>query len=123
VKVPSPLPDGSLFGAENAGQVLWATQPWMSLNALALGLVAWSILRKRRYTGQVTLWTLLLYSITRYVIEAFRGDTLRGIWLGGLASTSQIISVVAGVFAAAMLVRMRGRSDPLPVHAPRSKTG
>lgn len=121
--MPDPLPDGSLFGSENAGQVLWATQPWMSLNALLLGFVAWSILRKRRYTGQVTLWTLLLYSITRFVIEAFRGDTLRGIWLGGLMSTSQIISVVAGIFAAVMLVRMRGRTDPLPVHPPRPKSG
>lgn len=123
VAVPEPLPDGSLFGSENAGQILWATQPWMSINALILGFVAWRILRKRRYTGQVTLWIVLLYSITRYLIEIFRGDAIRGLWFDGLMSTSQLISLVAGIFAVVMLWKLRGREDPLPVHPVKAKGG
>ena len=120
VRVPSPLPPGSLFGANNEGHVLWATQPWMSINALLLGFIAWRILKKRRYTGQVTYWVLLLYSITRFTIEIFRGDEIRGVWFGGAISTSQLISILAGLFAATMLVKSRGKQDPLPVALPKS---
>jgi hypothetical protein len=42
--VPNPLPEHSLFGAENAGQVLWATQVWMSLNGFLLALLGWRLL-------------------------------------------------------------------------------
>jgi hypothetical protein len=34
--VPDPLPKGSLFGGRERGHVLWATQVWMSGNALML---------------------------------------------------------------------------------------
>ncbi len=111
VKVPDPLPDGSLFGTENAGQYLWATQPWMSLNALVIGLIALAVLKKRRYTGQVLLWTVALYSIGRYTIEVFRGDSIRGLWFDGMMSTSQLISVVAGSIAFLLLIKNRGKRD------------
>jgi phosphatidylglycerol:prolipoprotein diacylglycerol transferase len=111
VHVPDPLPGGSLFGADNAGQVLWATQSWMSLNALLLGFVAWWIFRHQRYAGQTTLWTVVLYSIGRYTIENFRGDKIRGVWFDGAMSTSQLISVLAGLAAVALLFKNRGRRD------------
>lgn len=115
VHVPDPLPEGSLFGAENAGQVLWATQTWMSINALLLGLIAWRLFLRRRYSGQVTLWVIVLYAIGRYVIEMFRGDAIRGLWFDGLMSTSQLISVTAGLVALVMLIKNRGRDDrPFP---------
>jgi phosphatidylglycerol:prolipoprotein diacylglycerol transferase len=116
VEVPDVLPEGSLFGLENAGQVLWATQIWMSLNALLLAFIGYRMLAGRRYAGQVSLWLVLLYSIGRFVIEAFRGDGIRGLWFDGLVSTSQLISVVGFVLAAALLWRFRGRID-----APRPK--
>jgi len=112
LRVPDPLPEGSLFGAENAGQVLWATQTWMSLNALLLGFIGWSIFRRRRYTGQTAQWLVLLYAVGRYAIEAFRGDEIRGVWFGGAMSTSQLISVLAGLVALALLVKNRQRSEP-----------
>jgi phosphatidylglycerol:prolipoprotein diacylglycerol transferase len=114
LRVPDPLPEGSLFGDENRGLLLWATQPWMSLNALFLAWIGWRLLKRRRYAGQVSLWLLLLYSITRFCIESFRGDSARGLWLGGRLSTSQIVSVVCALVAIALLVRFRGRRDPLP---------
>ncbi|MCA8981887.1 MAG: prolipoprotein diacylglyceryl transferase [Planctomycetes bacterium] len=111
VKVPDVLPEGSLFGPENAGQVLWATQIWMSLNALLLAYIGYRILVRRRYAGQVSLWLVLLYSVARFVIEAFRGDGIRGVWFDGLVSTSQLISVVGFVVAAILLWRNRQRVD------------
>ena len=111
VHVPDPLPEGSLFGADNAGEILCATQPWMSVNALLLGFIALWILRRRRYRGQVLLWTLVLYSIGRFTIEAFRGDEIRGLWFNDTISTSQLISAIAGTMALLFLVKNRGRVD------------
>ena len=107
IHVPDPLPVHSLFERELAGQVLWATQPWMTINALLLATIGWLILRRRKYVGQVTVWMVLLYSVTRFTIEHFRGDAVRGIWFGGALSTSQLIAVVSGAVALVVMLRRR----------------
>lgn len=114
IRVPDPLPADSLFGEHNAGRLLYATQIWMSANALCLSLFAWLVLRHRRYAGQVALWVLLGYALTRSTIEHFRGDAVRGLWFGGAISTSQVISLVLGVTCIVLLVKNRGRSDGGP---------
>jgi prolipoprotein diacylglyceryl transferase len=83
----------SLFPHELAGEVLWATQIWMSVNAILVALVAWTVLRHRRWYGQVSALLLVHYSVTRFVIEGFRGDTVRGLWFDGAISTSQLIAI------------------------------
>lgn len=113
LRVPDPLPPHSLFGDENAGRLLWATQPMMSIKALIVACVCLWMLKRRRYEGQVALTGLLLYSVLRFVVEFFRGDTLRGVWFGGTISTSQLISLVAGTLALALLIKFRHRRDPL----------
>ena len=115
IRVPDPLPEASLFGAENAGQVLWATQPWMSINALALGLFGMWMIRRRQYAGQVTLVLLVLYSIGRFTIEGFRGDKIRGLWFDGMFSTSQLVSLVLGSIALILLLVFIKRREPAPV--------
>jgi phosphatidylglycerol:prolipoprotein diacylglycerol transferase len=112
--VPDPLPPHSLFGDENVGQVLWATQPWMALNALWIALLGVWLLKRRHYPGQVALVIVLLYSITRFVIEMFRGDEVRGTWFDGAVSTSQLIAVVAALVSLALLVALRKRRVPWP---------
>jgi len=114
LRVPDPLPQHSLFGAENAGQLLWATQVWMAANGLLLGLAGLALLFRRRYPGQVALVLILGYSITRSLIEIFRGDEVRGVWLGGAVSTSQLISIATGIVAVVLLVGLRRRTgDPV----------
>jgi phosphatidylglycerol:prolipoprotein diacylglycerol transferase len=62
--------------------------------------------RGRPFAGR-TFWSyLLLYAISRFIIEIFRGDE-RGS-LAGL-STSQAVSVVLAPIALVMLLRLRGR--------------
>ncbi|MCP3915590.1 MAG: prolipoprotein diacylglyceryl transferase [bacterium] len=113
VRVPTELPEGSLFTEGNAGQTLWATQIWMSLNALFLALLgAWWIGR-RRYAGQVTLGLFLLYTVGRSAIEVFRGDEVRGVWAGGL-STSQIISIALALVCVVLIFRNRKLRDAVP---------
>jgi phosphatidylglycerol---prolipoprotein diacylglyceryl transferase len=102
----------SLFESELAGKVLWATQPWMSLNALLVSLVAYLVLRRRRWFGQVAGIVLIQYSITRAVIEMFRGDDVRGVWFGGAVSTSQIVAVFGVLAGVAILATARRRPVP-----------
>jgi len=112
IRVPAELPDHSLFGAENAGQVLWATQIWMSFNVLVIALVGTWLLGRRRYPGQVFLVMMLAYSITRGLIEMFRGDAARGFWYG--LSTSQWISLALGLASLAFLIKNRKRREGPP---------
>lgn len=104
----------SLFPHELAGQTLWATQPWMTINAFCIAVVGLYLLPRRRYMGQVSLILIVYYAITRFVIEAFRGDGIRGLWFGDRFSTSQLISIVAGVLALVLYLRLRGRREEVP---------
>ena len=114
LRVPDPLPPESLFGLQNAGQLLWATQPLMSIKALVVAFVGWQVLKRRKYAGQVSLVVLLAYSVLRFGVEMLRGDSVRGLWFDGAISTSQLVSLVVFAFACAMLWRGRHRRDPLP---------
>jgi phosphatidylglycerol:prolipoprotein diacylglycerol transferase len=102
----------SLFEHELAGQVLWATQIWESANAFAVAGIAYLVLRKRRYAGQVSLWVFALYATFRFLTEMCRGDALRGVWFGGQISTSQLISLPVALIAFALLWLHRKRVDP-----------
>ncbi|MCC7011207.1 MAG: prolipoprotein diacylglyceryl transferase [Planctomycetes bacterium] len=114
VRVPNPLPEHSLFGAENAGQLLWATQPMMSIKALIVASLGLWLLKRRRYEGQVALTCLLTYSVLRFTVELFRGDAVRGVWFQGRISTSQMIALVSGSLALALLARNWRRRDEIP---------
>jgi phosphatidylglycerol:prolipoprotein diacylglycerol transferase len=54
---------------------------------------------------------ILLYGLSRFIIEFFRGDD-RGMILG--VSTSQFVSLVAIPLAVAVLLRLRNRALPVP---------
>ncbi|MCP5115628.1 MAG: prolipoprotein diacylglyceryl transferase, partial [bacterium] len=99
----------SLFGSELAGKTLWATQPWMSANALLVALLAVVILKRRRWYGQVAAAVMLYYSISRFTIEYFRGDEIRGMWFGDSISTSQLIAIPGAVIGLVLLARFRKR--------------
>ena len=108
----------SLFDASLAGQTLWATQVWMSLNALVIAAVGWWWLRRRRRDGFVAAWIVLHYSVTRFLIESFRGDEVRGLWFGGAISTSQLIAIPGALLGVWFLVRLRGPREPEPGELP-----
>jgi len=73
---------------------------------LLLALLLTLLWRRRLRPAGTVFWCyLLLYGCGRSVIELWRGDEFRGIWFGGLLSTSQIIGLAAAVFGAVMLLR------------------
>jgi phosphatidylglycerol:prolipoprotein diacylglycerol transferase len=59
-----------------------------------------------------TFWLyLLLYAISRFVIEFYRGDPRGAV---GMFSTSQLISIIIVPLAIVMLVRLRRQKSPEP---------
>ncbi|MHC4375424.1 MAG: prolipoprotein diacylglyceryl transferase [Planctomycetota bacterium] len=98
----------SLFSPAVAGQVVWATQTWMSLGALALYFCGLRWLERRRYPGQVALQLLFTYALWRFTLEFFRGDAVRGLYVDGALSTSQLLSIPLAVCAGIALLRRKG---------------
>lgn len=102
------------------GIPLHPTQIYSSLNEFSLFILLTLIRPWRSFRGQIFLTWLALYSIGRGVIEAFRGDTPRGMWLDGTLSTSQIISVLT--FTAAIYLLFRNRKKyQIGKHADHAK--
>jgi len=63
--------------------------------------------RRQRFRGEVLLAFLVLYGLGRSVVELFRGDVERGLFFGGMVSTSQIVGLTSAVIAGAWWIRMR----------------
>jgi phosphatidylglycerol:prolipoprotein diacylglycerol transferase len=74
--------------------------------------------RGRRFPGRTFWLYMLLYAISRYIIEFFRGDVGRGTVLT-IFSTSQFISVILAPLAIGMLVYLSRRGHPEPKQARR----
>jgi phosphatidylglycerol:prolipoprotein diacylglycerol transferase len=91
------------------GIPLFPSQPLQAANDLAIAAVlTWLWRRRERMAlpqGAVFWWYLVLYGVTRGILEHWRGDVGRGLWFGARLSTSQILSAVAATVGAAMLVR------------------
>jgi phosphatidylglycerol:prolipoprotein diacylglycerol transferase len=82
---------------------VYPTQLFSSFSALLTFLFLTFFLSSRtRFKGQLALAYLLIYSVCRFTIEAFRDDP-RGFWPGGL-STSQGISILVALFAAVLWI-------------------
>lgn len=73
---------------------------------IILGVLLFTERKGRRFAGR-TFWAyLLLYGISRFVIEFYRGDISRGT-IGGALSTSQFVSALLVPLSLAMLVYLR----------------
>lgn len=82
---------------------------------IIFSILVWLAPRKR-FPGQVVLTYAMLYSVTRFGLEFFRGDADRG-FVFGLLSTSQAIAAVLVVAAVFLFLRLR-RREPPPAPAP-----
>jgi phosphatidylglycerol:prolipoprotein diacylglycerol transferase len=77
--------------------------------------------RRKRFDGQVILAYALLYPVIRFAIEFVRDDPRGDVFgltsLTGL-STSQLISLVVGIWALILLIRRRRRANPVNLENP-----
>jgi phosphatidylglycerol:prolipoprotein diacylglycerol transferase len=112
---PTTVPWGITFTSPDAaanvgtplGIPLHPTQLYdAGAELLILVLLLLTERRGRPFAGRTFWLYMLLYAISRFIIEFYRGDE-RGIILG--LSTSQFVSVVIAPLAVLMLLRLGGR--------------
>lgn len=110
------FPDHPLCEAP-AGIGLFPVQLVGMVNGIILSGFLLFLLRKHyKFEGQIILAFMGLYGLTRGLIEFLRGDTIRGVWLGGTISTSQLISIV-GIAVAIILYSQRSKTARLQDHS------
>lgn len=102
------------------GVPLHPTQLYFSLNGFVLLGIVIYVYAHKRFHGQVITVFTALYAVSRFLLEYVRGDAERGFVLGGLLSTSQLISIglffvgVAGYVALDRRHRASGEPDWKP---------
>ncbi len=64
------------------------------------------IRRYKKFEGQLFWIYVLFYAILRFIIEFFRGDSIRGLYFSDTISTSQIIGIGMFLLASFMLWRL-----------------
>lgn len=94
------------------GSPLHPTQLYSALTNFTIFVVLFVFSRHNQITGRV-FWTyVLLYGLTRSIIETLRGD-FRGAEVFGLLSISQALGLLGATVALVMLVRL-SRSGVVP---------
>jgi phosphatidylglycerol:prolipoprotein diacylglycerol transferase len=89
---------------------LLPTQAIQMVNDLLLALLlAWLWRRRIQPAGTVFWIYVVLYSLTRGLIEFWRGDSQRGLYFGDAISTSQLVSLAGLILGLTMLLREFGR--------------
>jgi phosphatidylglycerol:prolipoprotein diacylglycerol transferase len=125
---PTTMPWGITFtdpfAASNVGTPLGVplhpTQIYEAgAELLILGILLLSERGGRGFAGRTFWLYMLLYGVSRFVIEHFRGDE-RGLVFGVL-STSQFISAVIVPLSVGMLVYLSRRTTPDPAAKVRAK--
>jgi len=117
---PTTLPWGITFtdpfAAANVGtplnHPLHPTQLYEAgAELLILGVLLLTEKKGKPFAGRTFWLYILLYAISRYIIEIFRGDPRGSV---GIFSTSQFISIILAPLAIAMLVYLARAQAPAP---------
>ncbi len=110
-----PHPEHFLAADRLTTLPLFPVQLYESFGELAIFIALVVLIRPRKkFHGQVLASWLLLYSVLRTVVELFRGDVERGVYLGlGAGQWTSIAIFAAGV---AVWARAR-RAGPPPARA------
>ena len=119
---PTTLPWGITFtdpfAAANVGTPLGVplhpTQIYEAGAEAILGILLATERKGRPYPGRTFWLYMLLYAISRFIIEFFRGDERGAV---GMFSTSQFISILLAPLAVVMLVYLARRTAPEPKRA------
>jgi phosphatidylglycerol:prolipoprotein diacylglycerol transferase len=96
----------SLINSELIDVPVHPVQLYESAGNFLLALLLAAGLRKKWPAGRVFILYLLLYGISRFIYEIFRGDE-RGTVFGGMLSTSQFLAILTVAVAAALFVYRR----------------
>jgi phosphatidylglycerol:prolipoprotein diacylglycerol transferase len=93
-----------LIGEGMASLPVHPAQLYEAGSNFSLFLVLLLLGRHKTYHGQVSVGWCVLYPLSRFFIETFRGDNYRGV---GILSTSQYLSIALLVFAGGLYFALR----------------
>lgn len=94
---------------------LYPTQVLSAINGFVIFLLLWLYRKKKRFHGELVAICLVVYGITRSLIEILREDPRGFLHLGPLLlSESQVVSAFLLLFAAYVLIVVRRRQTLLP---------
>ncbi|MCC6278351.1 MAG: prolipoprotein diacylglyceryl transferase [Oligoflexia bacterium] len=76
------------------GIPLHPAQLYDAANALIIFAVTFFLRNRKKFTGQLLVVYMFMYSIGRSIVEIYRGDTIRGFVIDPWLSTSQFLSII-----------------------------
>ncbi len=123
---PSSLPWAVTFTDLNAARQvgtpldipLHPSQLYESLAAFLIFFFLLWLAPRKSFQGQVALVYVAVYSVVRFVLEFWRGDAVRGLWLNRTLSTSQLLAIALLIAVAIAFPLLRRRSAPAKPAAP-----
>jgi phosphatidylglycerol:prolipoprotein diacylglycerol transferase len=98
------------FSLAPAGVPLVPSQILEAAAEFAIFIVLVAVRRRKGFDGQIFLLYLVLYSVSRSVLETFRGDSVRGYLIPEILSTSQFISIGLVILAAIVYYSLHQRN-------------
>jgi len=104
------LNEGLLDSTASCSLSVHPTQLYTSFfNFIHFGILL--LIRKRQtFRGQIAMCYLMIYSIGRFILELFRGDSYRGVY--GILSTSQILGILLFAVGLTGYFVLRNRAIP-----------
>jgi phosphatidylglycerol:prolipoprotein diacylglycerol transferase len=93
------------------GMPLFPTQLAESSGEFLIFCILILLRRYKTFDGQLFWLYGLLYAVLRFIIEFFRGDVIRGLYFGGIISTSQIIAIGMFILSGFMIWKLRKASQ------------
>jgi phosphatidylglycerol:prolipoprotein diacylglycerol transferase len=104
-----------LVGPTDPSLPVHPTQLYLAaLNLLTFAVLYFVIRPRKRFHGAVFAWLLILKGVFRSIVEIWRDDE-RGVFFGGVLSTSQLISIPLVALGIWILLRgRRGAADAVP---------
>lgn len=117
---PTDLPWAVTFtnphGLAPVGIALHPTQIYSVITNMAVFAILLWWQKRQKFRGELFLIFMILYAATRSFVEVFRNDP-RGVYLNGLISTSQIISILAAGVAIIFYISRSKRMDAQEMEA------
>lgn len=98
----------------NESTPIHPTQVYSAVNAFLLAAIAWFIFPYRRRDGDAIIWMIMVYAVTRFLLERVRTDELP-IDPFGWFTISQWVSI--GMITVGFLILLAGRYRP-PAESP-----
>ncbi|MBW1799453.1 MAG: prolipoprotein diacylglyceryl transferase [Deltaproteobacteria bacterium] len=111
---PTQMPWAVVFTSTDSlaplGIPLHPTQIYAALSGVIVFIVLMLLHAGKQFKGQILIWFLILHSISRIILERFRGDD-RGFIPGTEMTTTQLIATLILIASVATLLVMKTKQE------------